>query len=256
MAAAALLAPWLTAHDPVATDTSAVSLPPGTPGHPLGTDALGRDLAARMLFGARSSLLVGVVAGAATVVLGTLLGGLAAVAPRPVDALITRTADALLALPLVLVAMAIAAVAGSSFGTVVAAIAATAWMPVALIARAEVGALRERPFVRAARGLGLSRTRVLTRHLLPGALPPIAAIAAFEVGHAVLTESTLSFLGIGVPANRPSWGGLLADARSQMLSGQWYAVAVPAAAIVAAIIAVNVLATAFDRHAAAAGRTW
>jgi peptide/nickel transport system permease protein len=256
LAAAAALAPWLAGHDPLATDTGAVGLPPGSPGHPLGTDALGRDLLARLLHGARVSLAIGFAAGALTVAGGTALGALAAVGPRWFDAAVTRTADALLALPMVLVALALAAVAGPSPGTVVAAIALTAWMPVALVARAEVSALRGRPFVRAATSLGLSRTRVLLRHLVPNALPPIAAIAAFEVGHAILTESTLSFLGVGVPPNRPSWGNLLTDARAHLLTGQWYAVALPAAAIVATILAMNLVATGLDRRGAAEGRTW
>src|SRR5690606_22131280 len=183
MALSALLAPVLAGHDPVATDTSATALPPGSPGHPLGTDQLGRDLLARMLYGARYSLAVGVAASAATVLLGTAVGALAAVAPRWLDTAVARTADALLALPMILVALTLAAVAGPSPATVVAAITVTGWMPVALIARAEVKALRGRPFVRAARSLGLTRTRIFLRHLVPNALPPIAAVAAFEVGH-------------------------------------------------------------------------
>ncbi|WP_017593208.1 ABC transporter permease [Nocardiopsis potens] len=256
MALAALLAPVLAGHDPVATDTAATSLPPGSPGHPLGTDRLGRDLLARMLYGARHSLAVGVAASAATVLLGTAVGALAAVAPRWLDAAVARTADALLALPMILVALTLAAVAGPSPATVVAAIAVTGWMPVALIARAEVKALRGRPFVRAARSLGLSRTRIFLRHLVPNALPPIAAVAAFEVGHAVLTESTLSFLGVGIPPNTPSWGNMLTDARALLLTGQWYTVALPAGAIVLLIIAVNAVATGLERRGAGEGRAW
>ncbi|GAB3478644.1 ABC transporter permease [Nocardiopsis coralliicola] len=253
--AAAVLAPVLAPHDPAATNAAAAALPPFSPDHPLGTDPLGRDLLSRMLYGARLSLAVGLAAGGAAVAAGTLLGALAAVGPRFVDTAITRTAEALLALPMMLVALALAAVAGPSAGTVAAAVAVTGWMPVALIARAEVAALAERPFVRAARSLGLSRTRVLVRHLLPNALPPIASVAAFEVGHAILTESTLSFLGVGLPPNTPSWGTLLADARSVLLTGQWYAVALPAAAIVAVITAVNVLAAGAGRRGAE-GRAW
>ncbi|MFC3998411.1 ABC transporter permease [Nocardiopsis sediminis] len=256
MGAAALGAPWLAPYDPVATDTAAISLPPGSPGHVLGTDSLGRDLFSRMLHGARLSLLVGLGAAALTVAAGTALGAVAAVGPRWLDALITRTADALLALPMVLMALTLAAVAGPSVATVVGAIAITAWMPVALVARAEVAALRERPFVRAATSLGLSRTRVFVRHLVPNALPPIAAIAAFEAGHAILTESTLSFLGVGIPVNRPSWGNLLTDARAHLLTGQWYTVAFPAAAIVATIVALNAVAAGLDRRGPVEGRTW
>ncbi|MDA2814581.1 ABC transporter permease [Nocardiopsis sp. RSe5-2] len=256
MALAAALAPLLAGHDPLATDTSATGLPPGSPGHPLGTDQLGRDLLSRMLYGARYSLLVGASAAVLTVAAGTALGAAAALAPRWIDAVVTRVADALLALPMILVALTLAAVAGPSPTTVVLAIAATGWMPVALIARAEIRALRERPFVRAARSLGHSRTRILLRHLVPNALPPIAAVAAFEVGHAILTESTLSFLGLGIPPNIPSWGNMLTDARALLLTGQWYTVALPAGAVVATIIAVNAVSTGLERPGAGEGRTW
>ncbi|MEV4670792.1 ABC transporter permease [Actinomadura sp. NPDC049382] len=250
----AAFAPLFTSLDPVATDTSATSLPPGSPGHPLGTDLLGRDLWTRMLYGARTSLLVGLSAAAITVGSGMLVGGLAAVAPRWLDGLIARTADILLALPLLVVVLALAAVAGPSLGLVIAAIAVTSWMPVALIVRAELRSRRERLYIRAAYALGLSRWQVMRRHLLPGALPPVASIAAFEVGHAILTESTLSFLGLGVPPNRPSWGNLLTEAQSHLLTGEWYTVAIPAAAVVATIIAVNVVAGAISGPSE--GRTW
>ncbi|HEX2315913.1 MAG TPA: ABC transporter permease [Thermomonospora sp.] len=249
----AVAAPWLTSYDPTATDTAATSLPPGSPGHPLGTDTVGRDLLARMLYGARTSLLVGLAAAAITVVAGTLLGALAAAGPRWLDEAVARTADVLLSLPMLVVVLALAAVIGPSPGTVIVAVAATSWMPVALVARAELRSQRERLYVRAAYALGLSRRQVLWRHLLPGAFPPIASIAAFEVGHAILTESTLSFLGIGVPPNRPSWGNLLTEAQSHLLTGEWYTVAFPAAAVVVTIIAVNVLATAVARGE---GRAW
>ncbi|MFD0689154.1 ABC transporter permease [Actinomadura fibrosa] len=250
----AVLAPLFTSLDPVATDTSATSLPPGSAGHPLGTDLLGRDLWARMLYGARTSLLVGLTAAAITVVLGMLAGGLAAVAPRWLDGLIARTADVLLALPLLVIVLALAAVAGPSLGLVVVAIAVTSWMPVALIVRAELRSRRERRHVRAAYALGLSRWQVMWRHLLPGALPPVASVAAFEVGHAILTESTLSFLGLGVPPNRPSWGNLLTEAQAHLLTGEWYTVAIPAAAVVVTIIAVNVVAGAVSGPSE--GGTW
>ncbi|MGI5325453.1 ABC transporter permease [Actinomadura nitritigenes] len=251
----AVLAPLLTPLDPVATDTSATSLKPGSPGHPLGTDLLGRDLWTRMLYGARTSLLVGLTAAAIAVGLGLLLGGLAAIAPRWLDGLIARTADVLLALPLLVIVLALAAVAGPSLGLVVAAIALTSWMPVALIVRAELRSRRERLHVRAAYALGLSRWQVMWRHLLPGALPPVASVAAFEVGHAVLTESTLSFLGLGVPPNRPSWGNLLTEAQAHLLTGEWCTVAIPAAAVVATIIAVNAVAGAVAGPSGE-GRTW
>ncbi|MFC9970054.1 ABC transporter permease [Spirillospora sp. NPDC127200] len=250
---AALCAPLLTSYDPLATDTDATGLPPGSPGHPLGTDLLGHDLLARLLYGARTSLLVGLVAALITVLAGVLLGGLAAAGPRWLDGLVARVADVLLSLPMLIVVTALAALLGRSLGTVVLAVAVTGWMPVALVARAELISQRERLYVRAAYALGLSRRQVLVRHLLPGALPPIASIAAFEVGHAILTESTLSFFGLGVPPNRPSWGNLLTEAQAHLLTGEWYTVAFPAACIVVTILAVNVLASA---AASGEGRAW
>lgn len=246
-------APLLTELDPLATDTSARSLSPGSPGHPLGTDTLGHDLWTRLLYGGRTSLLVGVSAAAATVLIGVTLGVLAAQGPRWLDALITRVADTMLALPLLVVVLALSAVLGGSLAVVIVAIALTSWMPVALVARAELRSQQQRRYVRAARSLGLSPAQVLIRHALPGALPPVASIAAFEVGHAILTESTLSFLGLGVPPNRPAWGTLLENAQSHLLTGQWYTVALPAAAIVVTIIAVNVIASAVSP---VRGRAW
>jgi len=242
MGVLALAAPLLSPLDPLATDTTAPGLGPGSPGHLLGTDLLGRDLFTRLLHGARTSLLVGLVAAAITVIAGTIIGTLAAAGPRWLDELLTRVADTLLSLPLLVVVLALSAVIGPSMGSVVLAIAVTSWMPVALVARAALRTQRERRYVRAARSLGLSPGQVLRRHLLPGALPPVASIAAFEVGHAILTESTLSFLGLGIPPNQPSWGNLLTEAQSHLLTGQWYTVAFPAAAIVITIIAVNALA--------------
>ncbi|WP_083982605.1 ABC transporter permease [Actinomadura hibisca] len=253
LALAALCAPLLTPYDPLATNTDATGLPPGSPGHPLGTDLLGHDLLARLLYGARTSLLVGLIAAVITVLAGVLLGGLAAAGPRWLDGLVARVADVLLSLPMLIVVTALAALLGRSLGTVVLAVAVTSWMPVALVARAELISQRERLYVRAAHALGLSRGQVLVRHLLPGALPPIASIAAFEVGHAILTESTLSFFGLGIPPNRPSWGNLLTEAQAHLLTGEWYTVAFPAACIVVTILAVNVLASAV---ASGEGRAW
>lgn len=253
LGAACAAAPLLTDLDPLATDIAARSLPPGSAGHLLGTDNLGRDLLARLLYGGRTSLLIGLAAATITVLLGVALGVLAAQGPRWVDMVITRTADTMLSLPLLVVVLALSAVLGGSLAVVILAIGLTAWMPVALVTRAELRSQRQRRYVRAAHSLGLSPWRVLTAHSLPGALPPVASIAAFEVGHAILTESTLSFLGLGVPPNRPAWGTLLESAQSHLLTGEWYTVALPAAAIVLTIVAVNVIASAIGN---AEGRAW
>lgn len=244
LAAACAAAPLLSDLDPLTTDTAARGLPPGSAGHLLGTDTLGRDLWTRLLYGGRVSLLVGLCAAVVTVVLGVALGSAAAQGPRWVDTAVTRTADTLLSLPLLIVVLALSAVFGGSLLLVVLAIALTSWMPVALVTRGELRGQRERRYIRAAVSLGLSPWQVFRTHLLPASLPPITAIAAFEVGHAILTESTLSFLGVGVPPDHPAWGTLLNGAQSHLLTGQWFTVAFPAAAIVVTIIAVNVVSAA------------
>jgi peptide/nickel transport system permease protein len=255
--AAAALAPVLTDRDPLATDAAALELPPGAAGHPLGTDSLGRDLLARVLYGGRVSLTVGVLATALSLLLGVVVGAAAGMSSPRLDALLMRTVDALLALPLLVVIIAVQAITQPSLASVVLVIAATSWMPVTRVVRAEFLSLRERDYVRAAISVGTSRWKVAARHILPNALPPVLVLAALQVSHAVIAESTLSFLGLGVPPHQPTWGNMLTAAQQHVLSGQWWTLVWPGAAIVLTILSINLIADGVrlrgDPHARRSG---
>jgi peptide/nickel transport system permease protein len=242
LASASLLAPVFTPYDPLATDASITELPPGSPGHPLGTDTLGRDLLTRVLYGGRVSLSVGVLAAGLSLLIGTAVGAVAGMSNPVLDALLMRTVDALLALPLLVVAIAVQAVTDPSLTNVVLVIGITGWMPVARVVRVQFLALRQRDFVRAAVALGTPGRRIAWRHILPNALPPILAVTAFQVSHAIMTESTLSFLGLGVPPHHPTWGNMLTAAQQHLLTGQWWTLLWPGGAIVLTLLAVNLIA--------------
>ena len=244
---AVVLAPLLTSYDPLATDASALGLRPGTPLHLLGTDNLGRDLLARVLYGGRISLSIGVLAAGLSLLLGVLAGAVAGMSPPWLDAGLMRAVDALLALPLLVVIIAIEAIVQPSLTSVVLVIGATSWMPMARVVRAEFLTLRERDYVRAAVALGTPRGTIARRHILPNALPPVLVMAAFQVSHAIITESTLSFLGLGVPPQTPTWGNLLTSAQQHILSGEWWTLAWPGIGIVLAALSVNLIADGVRR---------
>jgi peptide/nickel transport system permease protein len=253
LAALCLCAPLLTDADPVATNTGALGLPPG-PGHPLGTDALGRDLLARVLYGGRVSLTVGLLAATLALLLGVGVGVLAGTGRSWLDGVLMHLIDATLALPLLLVVIAIQAIATPGLMTVVLVIGAVSWMPVSRVVRAEFLSLRERPFVEAAVALGASRRRVALRHILPSALPPVLAVAGYQVAAAILTETSLSFLGLGVPGSTPTWGNILTQAQQYLLLGQWWTLAWPAAAIALTVISVNLVTDGIRLRGHAVGR--
>lgn len=218
---AVLLGPWLWSLDPTYIDVRARSAGP-SPAHPLGTDQLGRDMLARLLAGGRVSIAVGLAAMAVSLGLGTLIGVLAGFFRR-LDSLLMRLTDLFLALPvipLVLVAvMLFREPLSHSFGPqagifvlVVLAIGLTSWMPTARVVRGAVLELKEREFILAARGIGTPDAAIITRHVLPNVASPILVSAALGTANAILTESALSFLGLGFPPDFPTWGRLLSDA--------------------------------------------
>jgi peptide/nickel transport system permease protein len=181
--------------------------------HPLGTDESGRDLLARLMAGGRVSLTVGAVATAVALLLGTLVGGLAGWRRGWLDALLMRLTDAAMAVPVLFVALAVLSLFGSRLPLLVAVIGATSWMGIARLVRAEVAALAEREFVQAARGLGRRSRGIFFRHLLPQLVPTLSVAASLGVAYAILTESALSFLGLGVQPPRASWGNMLTGAQ-------------------------------------------
>ncbi|MCA1216982.1 ABC transporter permease [Streptomyces sp. 8L] len=234
-------APLLSTYDPQATGVAGELLPPGTPGHLLGTDQLGRDELARLLYGGRTSLIVGLAAASVATLVGTAVGlGWAYLGSASAHA-VSTVVDALLSLPLLVVVLAFQAVVRPGVTGVVLAIGLTSWMRVARTTRAQTASLRIRPYLTAARGLGARRRDLLRHHLLPGVAPAVLAVSVFEVASAVLTESTLSFLGLGVPPSLPTWGNLLSRGQDNLLGGQWWLVALPAACIVVTVLAVNVV---------------
>jgi peptide/nickel transport system permease protein len=242
MVAVCAAAPILTRADPLATNARALALAPGREGYLLGTDSLGRDLVARVLYGGRVSLTVGALAAAVSLLLGVGVGMLAGSGPAWLDSILMRLVDAMLALPLILLVIALQAIAPPGVATVVLVIGVASWMPVARVVRAEFLTLGMRPFVEAAAALGAHPVRIALRHILPNALPPVLAVAGIQVGGAILTETGLSFLGLGVPASTPTWGNILTQAQEYLLLGEWWTLAWPALAIACTVTSVNLLA--------------
>ena len=210
--------------DPVAIDTTKVvaqSLKSPSFRHPFGTDTLGRDIASRIIYGARVSLVVGVLSVAIMVALGLLLGGLAGYLGGAVDALIMRLADVVYSFPYVLFAIALIAVLGKGFQNVFIAIGLLGWPSIARVFRSSVLGAKGTEYVEAARGLGASWWRILVRHILPNTAGPVIVYGAMSVGGAILAESALSFLGMGVQPPSPSWGGMLSESRSYLFTAPW-----------------------------------
>jgi peptide/nickel transport system permease protein len=241
----AVFAPLIARADPNAQDLTATLQPPmwiagGTHAHPLGTDNLGRDLLARIIWGARVSAIVGISVVAIGGTIGVTAGLLAGYRRGWVDAVIARITDVQLAFPLVLLAVAIVAVVGPGLWTVIAAIGLTSWVQYVRVVRAETMSLREREFVVAAEAAGAAPPRVLARHLLPNVASAAIVLGTFEIARAVVLESSLSFLGLGVPPTTPSWGGMLADGR-QYLDTAWWTALFPGLAIMIAVMGVNLL---------------
>jgi peptide/nickel transport system permease protein len=245
VAVCAIFAPLLARVDPNAQDLTATLIPPmwiagGSHAHVLGTDNLGRDLLARIIWGSRVSVIVGLSVVAIGATIGVTAGLLAGYRRGWVDAVIARITDVQLAFPLVLLAVAIVAVVGPGLWTVIAAIGLTSWVQYVRVVRAETMSLREREFVAAAEAAGATTARVIGRHLLPNVASAAIVLGTFEIARAIVLESSLSFLGLGVPPTTPSWGGMLADGR-QYLDTAWWTALFPGLAIMIAVMGVNLL---------------
>jgi peptide/nickel transport system permease protein len=234
----ALLAP-LVARDPGHIDI-ALRLQAPSLQYPLGTDDLGRDVLARILYGARISLLVGFVAVGIATAIGVVLGALAGYYGRWVDALVMRFVDIMLCFPSFFLILAVVAFLEPSIWNIMIIIGLTGWMGVARLVRAEFLSLRERDFVLAVRAAGARDSRIIFRHILPNALSPILVSATLGVAGAILTESALSFLGIGVQPPTPSWGNMLI-AGKQTLGSAWWLSAFPGLAILVTVLGYNLL---------------
>ena len=213
---------------------------PPSPDHYLGTDTLGRDVLSRIIFGARISLLVGFVAVGIATLIGLFIGALAGYYGGWVDSALMRLVDLMLCFPTLFLILAVIALLGPSIWNIMAVIGFTGWMGVARLVRAEFLSLREREFVTAARALGAGDTRLILRHMLPNALTPVMISATLGVAGAILTESALSFLGLGVQPPTPSWGNILTAGKDNIEIAWWLSV-FPGLAILVTVMSYNLL---------------
>jgi peptide/nickel transport system permease protein len=238
-AAGALLAEFLAPYDPL-TQELATRLEPPSPAHWLGTDQLGRDIASRLLYGARISLVIGVVVVASAGIFGTLVGLIAGYAGGLTDEALMRLTEVFLAFPPLILAMAIAGALGPSLTNAIIAVAAVTWAVYARLTRGQLLSLRRREFVEAARSIGASRTRILLRHLLPNALAPLLIQASFDMGAAIIAAAGLSFIGFGAQPPTPEWGVMISEGRNFISTQLWLSL-FPGLAILLAVGAFNLL---------------
>ncbi len=234
-----LFAPWLAPYDPSFIDIKAVLMPP-SPDHWLGTDPLGRDVLSRIIFGSQVSLKVGFVAVGLATLIGILVGAMAGYYGGWVDLVLMRFVDLMLCFPSFFLILAVIALLEPSIWNIMVVIGVTGWMGVARLVRAEFLSLREREFVVAARALGASDVRLILCHLLPNALAPVMVSATLGVAGAILTESALSFLGLGVQPPTPSWGNILTAGKDNIEIAWWLSV-FPGLAILVTVMSYNLL---------------
>jgi peptide/nickel transport system permease protein len=237
-------APLITPFDPTEQDLGDLRLK--APGfrdaagrvHPLGTDHLGRDLLARVIYGARPALLVGFAAVVISGVIGMAAGLISGYFGGRLDDALMRLADIQLAFPFILLAIAVIGVLGPSLTTIIVVIGVSSWVVYARIVRSAVLSLREREFVQAALALGSGDGRVVLRHILPNALTPWLVVATLDMARVIVIESALSFLGLGVQPPTPTWGGMLADGRVY-ISTAWWLATFPGLAILVTVLGIN-----------------
>ena len=240
----AIAAPWLSSYDPTAIDLASQLLRPSAR-HWLGTDIQGRDILARLLFGARISLSVGLGAQLIALLVGGTLGLVSGFYGRWVDEVVMRVADVTLAFPTLLLLIAMVAAFQPSLSVVTLTIGIVGWAGVARLVRGQVMVVRGLEYVQAARALGGSDVRILLRHVLPAVTAPLVIVGTLGIAAAIMAESSLSFLGLGVQPPTPSWGGMIADARdlSQLRRAPWTSLA-PGLTIGCAVLAFNLLGDA------------
>ncbi|HYG87824.1 MAG TPA: ABC transporter permease [Azospirillum sp.] len=239
LAAGAVLAPWIAPYDPIQQSWSAVRKAPSA-AHWFGTDELGRDILSRLLWGARASLLAGVVPVVIAMGIGVPVGLLAGYAGGMTDALIGRFTDAMLACPFLILAIAIAAFLGPSLANVMMAVGLSATPIFVRLTRGQVLSTKAEDYVTAARALGNPHWRIALRHVLPNVLPPLLVQATLTVASAIIAEASLSFLGLGLQPPAPSWGSMLNTAQRFLATAPWMAIW-PGLAIFATVLSFNML---------------
>ncbi len=241
----AIFAPLLVTHDPFAQDLSRRLIPPfwmdgGGFTHPFGTDQLGRDYLARLIYGARISMLIGILTMVASGLLGTAMGVIGGFYGGRIDDFVLFAITARLSIPLILVALAVVALVGSSLTVVVATLGLLLWDRFAVVARVATMQVRTLDFVAAAWAAGCSRSHILLREVLPNILSPLAVVATLEMALAILLEAALSFLGLGVPPPLPSWGLMIAEGKDYMFFSPWV-IMVPGLSLAVLVFGINLL---------------
>ncbi len=243
--AVATLAPLLAPHDPLDQDLLSALLPPrgiegGNVSFPLGTDGLGRDVLSRLIFGARVTIVVAVVAASLACLLGSLLGLAAGFLKGATDQAVSRLVDVWMAFPPVLLSIVLAAMLGAGLTAVIVAIAVIDWTRFARVIRAETMLQSEMDYVAAARMLGMRQTAILLREVLPNVLPLILTLLSVEMGIAVVVEAILSFVGVSVTSDFPTWGGMIAEGR-QVIHQAWWVLVLPTLCLIIVVLGFNLL---------------
>ena len=248
---AALFAPWIVPQNPydlAKLDILDAALPPGsvagegTLHYLLGTDGQGRDMLSAIVFGLRISIAIGVISTVVAAAIGVALGLVAGYVGGRIDAAIMRIADIQLSFPSILIALILLAFLHPGLGNIVIALIAVQWAYYARTVRATALVERQKDYVEAARGLGLSTSRIVFRHLLPNCLPPLVVVATLQIASAIALEATLSFLGLGVPVTEPSLGLLIANGFQVLVAGKYWISVYPGVALVLLIVALNLVA--------------
>ncbi len=256
--ALALFAPLLSPHDPYAQQLLSRLQPPvwmdrGAWGHPLGTDQLGRDYLSRLLYGARFSLLIGFTAMIISGVIGTTLGVVAGYFGGRLDLIITFLITTRLSMPIVLIALATAALLGSSLVIVILILGLLLWDRFAVVARSTTMQLRDADYLLSARALGMPRWRIIVTEVLPNIMDALIVVATLEMAHAILLEAALSFLGLGVQPPLPSWGLMIAEGKDFLLFEPWL-IMIPGVALLILVLSINLLGDGLRDISAPEGR--
>jgi peptide/nickel transport system permease protein len=239
LAGIAMFAPFIAPYEPTSIDVYNVLSAPSI-SHPFGTDELGRDVLTRMIWGSRVSLKVGFVAVGIAITIGTILGAISGFYGRRIDALLMRFVDIMLAFPTFFLILAVISIVEPSISTIMIVIGLTGWMDVARLVRAEFLTLKERDFISAARAVGVADTRLIFRHIIPNALSPVFVAATFGIAGAILVESSLSFLGLGVQPPDPSWGNILTSGKDNITVAWWLSL-FPGIAILITVLSYNLV---------------
>lgn len=245
----ALMAPWIAPQNPydlASLDLMDARLPPGEQSaagmtYWLGTDGQGRDMLSAIAYGLRVSLYVGLASGAIALALGAVVGVLAAFIGGRFEQIVMRVVDVQLGFPAILVALILLAVLGKGVDKIIIALVTVQWAYYARTARSAALVERNKEYIEAARGLGLSRARIVLRHLLPNALPPLIVVGTVQVAHAIALEATLSFLGLGLPTTEPSLGLLIANGYEYLMSGKYWISVYPGVALLLTILSINLV---------------